>query len=36
MREEWAMDVEIEKMTDMYKRVGIYSYFDLSKYSQYW
>ena len=23
MREEWAMDVEIEKMTDMYKGVGI-------------
>jgi hypothetical protein len=23
MREEWAMDVEIEKMTDMFKGVGI-------------
>jgi len=23
MREEWAMDVEIEKMTDMFKRVGM-------------
>ena len=23
MREEWAIDVEIEKMTDIYKRVGI-------------